>query len=144
MKKPPPTWPWPRRRHCKRTPSCREEPAARQSRADDARGVGADHVSGSPPSAGQSNERAADRCARASSCFGRARGSHSEAEISQAVELFVAHACVAVVVVPLVAVPNSGQGKIAAQTCTSLNFRSAALAVFCAGASDQINVRTLQ
>jgi hypothetical protein len=39
--------------------------------------------------------------------------------------------------VPLVAVPNSGEGKIAAQTCTSLNFRSAALAVVCVGASDQ-------
>jgi hypothetical protein len=32
--------------------------------------------------------------------------------------------------------PNSGEGKIAAQPCTFLNFRSAALAVVCVGASD--------
>jgi hypothetical protein len=37
----------------------------------------------------------------------------------------------------LLAVPNSGDGKTAAQTCTFLNFRSAGHAVVCVGASDQ-------
>ena len=41
------------------------------------------------------------------------------------------------VYIRLLAVPNSGDGKIATQTCTFLNFRSAAHAVVCVGASDQ-------